>query len=243
LGTDILLQRKVKLKDKVFVTGFHGVGYVGFLAIQHLVKALNAEKIGFILTDSLPPLVRMDDNSLVAPYELYSSGRFIFLLTNVPLAQDAMRPFCENVAEWVSENGLREAILIGGLDVNTKKEGDESLLRIAATRRYIAANVPKDPMLESELYIVGPLAYLLLFFEILDFPAIAVLPYAHTNLPDPRAASVAVRYFAERYGLDVNISELMKKAEEFEKQLKQIEHLEEKIEKIRGAGGPGTYYI
>ena len=67
----------------------------------------------------------------------------------------------------------------------------------------------------------GPLAVMLSEFEIHDFPAIAVLPYAETARADPAAAAVAIRKIAKAYDFRVNLEELVKDAKFIEREFEQ----------------------
>jgi len=58
-------------------------------------------------------------------------------------------------------------------------------------------------------------------FEIHDFPAIAVLPYAETARADPAAAALAIRQIAKTYNFKVNLGELVKDAKFIEKEFEQ----------------------
>jgi uncharacterized protein len=64
-------------------------------------------------------------------------------------------------------------------------------------------------------------------FEMRNFPAMAVLPYASPNRADPRAAAIAIKKISKVYMLNVDTSELEKDAEEIEnevnKRVKQAE--------------------
>jgi len=243
LASRVILETKERFHEKIFVAGFHGVGYVGFLTVQHLVKILGAKRIGFVVMDRVPPFVRTRENGIATPYELYTAGELVILLTNVPVPHESMKDFCEAVAKWVCNQGFKEAALVGGLDSKTKKNDEKVGLRVAATRRFLEHKRLEEPLLEEEYYIVGPLAYLLMFFEICNFPALAVLPYASVEYPDPRAATVAIEFFNRYYGLNVNVDELVRKAQELEEGLKQLESLGKKLEESSKRGLPGTYYI
>jgi len=55
-------------------------------------------------------------------------------------------------------------------------------------------------------------------FEIHDFPAIAVLPYAEPARADPAAAALAIRKISKAYNFKVNLKELLKDAKLIERE-------------------------
>ena len=214
---------KVVLKDRnfrgeIFVTGFHGIGYVGSLAVDYIIKKMQAKRIGFILFNKMPPYVSLEGSRLVLPYELYATKNMVLLRCNVPMTINDMYIVTKCVSEWVSDYNFQEAILIGGLDDKLRTSEGEKL-RLAPTRAYIRKfkDKIKGKLLEEGLYIVGPLALLMMFFEIKEFPAITILPYASTERVDPLAASVAIQYLNDVYNLNIDTSELEERGLEIEK--------------------------
>ncbi|HXZ98380.1 MAG TPA: PAC2 family protein, partial [Candidatus Acidoferrum sp.] len=75
------------------------------------------------------------------------------------------------------------------------------------------------------LFVYGQLAVMLSEFEMCNFPAIAILPYASAAAADPSAAAVAVKTICRAYGIKVDVTDLEEGAkdieEEFEKRMKQ----------------------
>ena len=61
-----------------------------------------------------------------------------------------------------------------------------------------------------------------MFYELNDFQAIALLPYAERSRPDPVAASVAVQEISRILRIDVNVQELLDEAEKIEKEIESL---------------------
>ena len=215
----VILKRRVS-KCKKFVTGFHGIGLVGSLTVDYLVRKLNAEKIGYAITNELPPYVSLSKGTVSLPYEVYNHEDVVFFKCNIPMGLSEMQTVSTGLAKWVIDKGFEEAVLIGGLDDRLKR-GEEDKLRLAPTKKFLERFREKirGKLLEEGLYIVGPLALLLALFEIDDFPALTILPYASVERVDPLAVSVAIRYLNEVYGFNVDTSELEEKGVEIERDI------------------------
>jgi len=233
------LRAVVSLKDRakgrkwrVFVTGFQGVGFTGYIAVKHLVSKLKAEPVGVVEVPYLPPFVWMEEGRLIAPLQLYGYGDFMFMVVEaVPPARDQYGLF-KAIADWVVDEGFEEALLIGGLDQRFRR--DESKARCAATEAYVAKHTLDIPFIERGLLITGPLALMLHRFEVREFPALAILPYAVTERPDPLAAAASIDIVNKLYGLSVDYGELVKDAERIEKEVKEF--LEKKAAERRREG-------
>ncbi len=232
----------ISLRDKVLVAGFHGVGYVGWIAVRHIVKMYSNPRRGFIYTPYMQPYVSVSEG-IKTPYELYDLGEVVVFVPQIPLASRDISLVPITLAEKFVEEGGKYSILIGGLD-SRFREGNEKI-RIAATSAFI--NTYKNVLekiearfIEENLYIVGPLAYMLTVFESENFPALTLLPYAEIGRPDPKAAAVAVEILRGLLGVKSKVEELLEEGERIEK---EIEEIKSRIEKISRERETPPYYI
>jgi uncharacterized protein len=171
------------------------------------------------------------------PIELYSfADRFILLFPRVQPHRAEWSTFGQVVADWAVEQHLREAVLLGGLDVQFAAKGDEWRCAYTKTYKCPVRNF-QLPILEEGRGIYGPLALLLANFELRDFPALAVLPFAERGRPDPRAASFAINILNRFYNLSVNTDQLMRDAEAIEREIRQLLERHNEQEPDRGFGG------
>ncbi|MEM0271299.1 MAG: PAC2 family protein [Thermoprotei archaeon] len=212
---DVKLRKDVSLSGKTFVTGFHGIGLVGYVTVRYLVTKLGAIKIGFILTESMPPIITMENGEIKPPLELYMYRNVVFMYAESPPTAKLHR-FSRGISEWVVKSGFEKALLIGGLDssYSTSTNPDDNL-RIIKTPQYNGLK-REVAALEDGLFVVGPLALLMLNFHIADFPALAVLPYASRDKVDLRASATAIQFVNQELGLDVNVDELILNAKRIE---------------------------
>lgn len=234
----ILHDPDVKLKGKILVSGFHSaLGETGYIVLRHLAGQKNARPIGSIMSPLVPPHVFIGGTRLLMPIELYEyADKFILLFTRLQPHRAEWSPFTEAVANWCVENELKEAILLGGLDLQFA-EGEEQYRSAYTSTYHSTAKKHELPVLEEGRGIYGPLALMLANFQIRDFPAVAILPYAERGRPDPRAASVAIDVFNQLYEMDIDTEELMADAEAIEKEIKQLIERQQERENDRGAGG------
>ena len=214
----IVIKDGEDLRKGVFITGFHGIGQTGQIATSYLIHNLNARRIGFLRAAEIPPFVTTSDEGLITPFELYKADRFVMLRLEFPPARREEPAIIRDIASWIVKEGLEEAVLIGGLDVNFRRPDDKEELKVVPTKAYLDRHGDRLPasVLEPGLYVFGPLAALLIEFEFYNFPSIALLPYASPDRADPRAAASALRWLSKIYNLDINVSELEEDAREIE---------------------------
>lgn len=221
-GTKVVYRADVN--PSLFISGFKGFGMVGYLSTLYIVEILNCKTAGYIISKYIPDAVSVDEKGdIIAPFTLYqcfeNSREFLVLVNHdLPYIYERAR-FMETIARFLLKVGIQESILIGGFD-SRFKQGDETL-RWLATSHY-QRNL-SEPKMEPGLYVIGPLALMLLAFEINGIPAVVILPYAEADRPDPRAASIAIMKINELYNLSIPVEELLERAKKFEEMIVEIE--------------------
>ncbi|AEA13033.1 hypothetical protein TUZN_1565 [Thermoproteus uzoniensis 768-20] len=204
---------------EIFVTGFHGVGIVGHIAVKHLSR--NCDVVGYVRYKKMPPVIAYEGDRLALQSEIFSCGRVAGVVNNYGLVDEAMYDFVEALSDWVVRSGFKLAVLFGGLDGRFRREPGD-LLRIAYTSSYIKAGYPLEGRrLEQGLQIVGPLGLLLSYFEMRGFPALVILPYADKPA-DPQAASVALDHFGKLFDIRIDTADLRQLAEELEREYAEV---------------------
>ena len=180
---------KKNFRGCTFITGFHGIGETGYIAASYLIHALKADRIGFIKVAKPPPFISTSASGIITPFELYRKKKLVIFKLEFPPHRSEEINLLREIASWIVKMRFKDAILVGGLDSSFKQ--DKSIFRSVPTSRYKAKKRSmKINILDQGLFVYGPLATLLAEFEILDFPAIAILPYADSNRADPGAAAV-----------------------------------------------------
>jgi len=217
---EFVLFKDIDLEDRYFVTGFHGIGWTGYIATRFLVGKLGGERIGYLNFEGMHPVVRLWKQNISFPHDLFLIGNHVFLASESPLPDELTMDITRDICSWAKESRFKAAIVIGGLTKAVSQDGDPPLLGVATSRA--------KPMMEEfgiswmldDLNIVGPLAGLLFHAERLEFPLLSLLPFAERR-PDRRAAAVAIEKLSEITGLEVNTSELIE-AEDLERQIQQM---------------------
>ena len=210
----------IDLKDRYFITGFHGIGWTGYIANRYLVGKLGGERIGYLSFKGMRPVIRLWQQRISYPHDLFLIKNNVFLASEAPMPEDQTMEITEDIAKWMKDSGFRAGIVIGGLTKAVRRKDDPPLMGVATTAgRYLMEEHGLEWMLD-DLNIVGPLAGLLLHAERLKVPLLALLPFAESR-PDRRAAAAAIDKLAEILGLHVDTKELIA-AEDLERQIHQM---------------------
>lgn len=210
-----VIPSSAKFENTVLVTGFHGIGYVGYWTVKYLIQKLEAKRIAFVDSESVSPVASTNQGKLVTPYEFYRAKDITFFKVEVPPYRGSEIEFYRAFSRWITESKFRDVVLIGGLDASLRT--DDSSYRLVHTNSYKPNEYVKDAkILEDEQIIVGPVAIMLNYFEARDYPAYAILSYSNTDRIDPRAAVASIEILSKCYGFNVDVEPLMKGAEAVE---------------------------
>ncbi len=230
MPVQVLVEKK-NLKGSTLITGFHGVGQTGYIATSYMIHALKAERIGFIDVANPPPWVGTADGGLVTPFEIYAKRKTVLVKLEFSPHRSEEAEFAKVLANWAVDEKFKDAILVGGLDASFKQNKHDFC--VVPTGAYLErAKIFKAPILEPGLLVYGPLAVMLSEFEIHEFPAVAVLPYAEPARADPAAAALAIRRIAKTYGFQVNVNELVKDARFIEREFDHKSRLTKSLHKM-----------
>lgn len=215
----VLVDKKNR-RGSTLVTGFHGIGQTGYIATSYLIHALKADRIGFIEVANPPPWAGTGEGGLVTPFEVYAKAKTVLVKLEFSPHRSEEAEFAKVVANWAIEGKFKDAILVGGLDISFQNNKHDFC--VVPTGAYLdRAKIFKAPILEPGLLVYGPLAIMLNEFEIHDFPAVAVLPYAEPSRADPAAAALAIRKIAKAYNFRVQVEDLVKDAKFIEREWDQ----------------------
>lgn len=208
-------------KDNILITGFHGIGTTGFIAIKYIVNELNAYRIGTILSDHQPPFITTKEGKISLPFELFKFRNIVLLVPQFQPYRNEHKAFAEKIVQWTIQSKFEKVVLVGGLDSRLKKNENDNL-RVIATTTFLEKNLINYPILEDGLFVTGPLALILTYYEVNNFPAIALLPYAESSRADPLAASKAIEIIKKIVDIDIDIEKLIQDAELIEKNLQDV---------------------
>lgn len=215
-----IFKEKQNFEGCTLLNGWHGIGECGFISISHIVDKLGAERIGFIITDNIPQFITIKNEKITFPFEIYRKDDLVIVLPIFEPIKTEHLKFTKTIVEWSIEEKFKQAILVGGLD---RRLQDENRLKVIYTQNFLKENPSLDlPILDEGLYVTGPLAYLLMFYELRNFPALSLLPYAERSRPDPVAASVAVEEISKVLNTPIEVEGLLEQAEKIEKEIQSL---------------------
>jgi uncharacterized protein (TIGR00162 family) len=233
---EIIWLKEVKnLRDPIALVGMPGIASVGKLAIEVIIRSLNAEPIIQITSDDFPPHVIIDEDGMMKIPECK-----IYLHKKPDLKHDVLLvsgDFQPSTSQGIYEFSDRIAETFKKLNVT----------KVAATGAYVPGEYPENP----KVFVSSTGSKFQTFFTELDsvepmvdgvingangvIPAWANLKYGiegvcllAETVPllrlDPRASKLIVEVLNDRFNIKADISELEQKIEEMKGIFAQVKY-------------------
>ncbi|MFX1504531.1 MAG: proteasome assembly chaperone family protein [Promethearchaeota archaeon] len=221
----------------VFISGWHGLGEIGYITVSHFIQELDMQRIATIMSSGAPPFISVQENQLRLPFEIYGKEdlNFAVFIPHLQPYRHVQIEFSERLSEWIlSHDNLKMAFFIGGVDKHLKSS-DSNLQYIPSRAFYSYSHLPdgfteevNTNLLDPGLFVAGPLAIMLGYLDMNMFPAIGLLAYAERDRPDPLGAVAAVEKLNVLLNVEVKTNELIKNARVIEEEIKrQLAPMEE----------------
>ena len=208
--------RDMELESPVLVEGLPGVGLVGKIAADHLVRAFDMDHYASCHCEGLPKVAayREDDPAVRPPVRIYADeGRDLLVLqSDVPVSPERATAFSTCVTGWLVEEDVTPIYLSG---LPAEKDGVPEMYGIS-TGDGDALLAEHDIAQPSESGLVsGPTGALLSEASQADLDSLGLIVQANKQFPDPEAARVLVVEGIEPIAdIEVGTDTLVEQAEE-----------------------------
>jgi uncharacterized protein (TIGR00162 family) len=247
MPTKILVMKKLSLKNAVLVVGLPGIGLVGKISVDYLLKQFKTEKIAEILSDSFPPSVHTKDSKVFLIMDEifhfnFKGKDFLFLAGPVQPTLDFRvgsshehYEFAETLVGYLKSIGVGEIVTLAGINVGDNRLNKKPEVIVAGTddetidlwRKCGAKEDKKEGLISGAagLFIgVGRLHAL---------KGACLMGETNPQLiyGDHGSAKQVVEIISKRFGFKVKMKSIEKEAKQIEKAFKELTtHLEPQSE-------------
>ena len=220
-----ILTDSISLSEPVLVEGLPGVGLVGKIAADHLVRTLEMKHYANVYCEGIPRTVTYQPGqaSVVTPVRLYADADrdLLVLQSDVPITPQAAITFADCVSGWFTEINVLP-IYLSGLPVQKAPEppkmhgigiGD-------GVSKLASVGIPTA----TEMGLVsGPTGAMLAHALQHNLDAIGLVVESDPQYPDPEAARrVLVDGIGPLASVEVPTDELVDRAEEIRAAREQL---------------------
>lgn len=240
--TTIKLTKRPKLKNPIFIEGLPGVGNIGRVAVDYLIKELKAEEFAQLYSEHFFPFVMLHDNYQIKllKNEFYywkakkkNQRDIIFLIGDCQsLSPNGHYDVMESILDFVKKFGVKDIFTIGGI-VAGETEDKPRVLGAVTHKKLLKEYKGYDIDFsagEKVGYIVGAAGLLLGLGKERDMKGICLLgeTSGFPIVTDPKAAEVVLNTLVKILNIKVDMSRLEQRVKDMEKFIKKVEGLQRK---------------
>jgi len=229
-------------KSPILICGMPGSGYVGKLAVDHLVESFKGRKFAEAYSAEFPPHGNVDDGGVVRPiageYYLCETGQKHDLLIFTADAQPATTNGEYEMSEWVLErarmHGVKQvfslaAFITGSFSADQRVFGAATSLELTRRMKEHGVKVMKEGAISGMNGIVTGMAVLY------GMEGACLLGETSGYLVDPVASEAVLDSLSKLLTVKIDLGSIRDKAREAKQVIGQIQRMTEQ----ENAGRPG----
>jgi uncharacterized protein (TIGR00162 family) len=227
---NIQLLRTPALKRPTLICGLPGSGYVGKLAVDHMIKELKAELFAEIYSDAFPPhvLIKSDGIISLVKNELYSwvnsdSGEDIIIYTgdSQPITPEGDYQLGREVLQLCWNLGVRKVFTFGAY-ITGAFTGKPRVFVAATNPDTLTLLHSYGAQVTNDGTITGMNGLLLGLAKIMQMEGTSLLGETSGYIVDAKAAQIVLETFTQMVPIPLDLSKLEERAKETENVVKNI---------------------
>jgi uncharacterized protein (TIGR00162 family) len=253
LKTKIVRKKGITAKDPILVEGLPGIGLVGKLAAEHMIKELKAEKIAELYSPHFPHQVLMLKKGtlrmLKNKFYLWrnpNGSDIIILVGDVQaVTSEAQFEICGKMLDYFKSMNGKTIYTIGGYGVGKFIENPRVFG--SASHASVIPELEKKGVIfgETNGSIIGAAGLLLGLGKLRGMKGACLMGETHGGYVDAKAAQSVLGVLSRILEVRVDMAKLDERAREGEKFMKKMEKEAKKHMEMSGelAGDSDITYI
>ncbi|MCR4369112.1 MAG: PAC2 family protein [archaeon] len=256
MPTTLKMVKKKKFENAVLFTGLPGIGLVGKICVDYMLKQFKAEKVAEVYSDSFPPSVQTQNGIVdlikddVYHYS-YDGKDYLFLAGPVQPMLDSKvgssqehYEFSGALVKGFKEIGVGEICTLAGINIGERRMHVTPRVIVAATSKKKLDEWKKvGAVSDKPVGMISGAAGLLLGIgkdEGLDGACLMGETNARLIYGDPGAAKKILELLIAKYGFEIEMKSMEKDAAEIEKAFSQ---LNKQLEEAEGEEPGSLTYV
>ncbi len=253
MNTEFVFAKDMKFRNAVLLTGLPGIGLVGKIAVDYLLKHLKAVKVADIYSDTFPPSVQ-SKKGIVEPitdklyYYSHDGKDYLFLAGPVQPSLDMRMgapeehyEFAYRIIDALKARGVTKIYTLAGLNVGERRMSSTPKIIVAATSKkaleeWTKAGAKVD---KPEGLITGAAGLILGAGQRQGLEGACLMGETNAKLiyGDHGAAKEMIALLIKKFGFKIDMSGIEKEAKEIEKAFKELsKQFEEEPEEMPKTG-------
>ncbi|MGQ9479500.1 MAG: proteasome assembly chaperone family protein [Thermoproteota archaeon] len=244
-GRNMIIEEVETRPEKpIILEGFPDTGLVGTISLSHYLVKQGFERIGYMQTEELPPMLIIRDGRIGEILEIYYKDNVYIIRSELPIPQRSIYRIVDELLNWIRKKEPMLVLSLGGIPNPYRLDiADPKVYAVPTTSEALSTvSKMKDVELLSDGILFGPKALLLKEMSKLNISGIGFFVESYVNYPDPGSAAkiltILPQIGLERVEVDsllasaeeirMKYRELMRRTEEETRRMRQIPSLAER---------------
>ncbi len=241
---EIRLFKDIDLEGYTLIEGFPGAGLVGSMANSYMIEKLNMEYIGYIDSESFPPIAVIHNSVPMFPVRIYADkkNKLIAMIAEFTIQTELVHELGIEIMDFVRKMGIKRIISIGGIPV--EKPSEDAFI-VSTDKTLLSKALANGIKPIGDGVVAGVSAIILANSTVLDIPIANLLVEVNPEMTDPKYAEIALSGLNKIIDINIDLKELDKEAKLVEAKIRQmvkkanLSH--ESYKKATDATGPSMY--
>lgn len=248
----IFIIADVKLNKPILIEGLPGIGLVGKLAADHMIKELNAPKLAEMYSPHFPPQVIMLKKGILRmlKHKFYywknpkkGGNDLIFIVGDIQVASpEAQFQVCQEILDFFEKYGGKTIFTLGGYGTGRLQQQTPkvfgSATHMTVVKKYEKFGIEFGGAKGS---IIGAAGMLLGLGKLRGMEGVCLMGETHGSYVDAKSAQEVLKVLSKILGVEVDLKKLEKRANESKKFMKQMEKETQKQQQLQEGGKELTY--
>lgn len=241
---EIKLFKDYDLKGYRMIDAFPGAGLVGPMAGSYIIDKLGMEYIGYIDSDSFPPIAAIHGGKPVFPARVYKDDKYklVVVISEFIIPSALIYQLSRELLEFIRRYGMRTVLSLSGMPASKPSDTTYITSPDPATIKR-AAKLGLKPINEGVVAGVG--AVLMINSEQYDVESMNILVEVNPQIMDPKYAENALIGLNKIIDINIDLKDLDEEAKKVEAKirdmLKKMKESPEHYENAAEATGPSMY--
>jgi uncharacterized protein len=220
---EIQLARGAKASGGTLVTAFPSVGMVGTIAGSFVSESLKMQRIGYVLSDDIPPAALVQDGVPTHPFRILGYKDVSVMTSEFQIPLPLAGSLAKSLMAWTGSNGYGMIVTLEGLMAGQDAEPSKEVRVFGVGSTPGARDVVAKAGIEQFKMgmITGVSGALLSEGESSGRDVICLLVEANAMYPDARGGARLVESLTKLLpSIQVDLKDLYKEAEMIEENIK-----------------------
>lgn len=235
LESTVIEEKKVKMHSPILIEGLPGIGLVGKLAADHMIKELKGKRVAQLYSPHFPHQVLMQKNGIMRMLKhrfYFIKGRkndLLLLVGDVQaITSEAQYEITGKMLDYAQEKGCNLMFTLGGYGIG--RAGGKPHVFGSATHKELIPKYKKYGVVfgQSRGSIIGAAGLLLGMGKIRGMKGVCLMGETHGGYVDAKAAEEVLKALSKILGIRINLEKLSERAKEGERFIRKMEREAEK---------------